>query len=205
MVAAEAVEGGATAIQLHMKDAAGREYVETALKLVELCRPRGVPVVVNDRPDVAAAAGAAGAHLGQDDLPVGRTRAVFGPRMLLGVSCDTPAEIESAARDGADYAGLGPIYPTSSKHDAGPVLGLERFAATVARSPIPVVAIGGIVAGNAEAVVAAGAAGVAVLSAACSAPDVRAACAKLREAVERGRARKTCTATGGQARKEPTP
>lgn len=187
-VAREAVDGGATVLQLRLKGAGGKEYVQAAEQLVELCAGRGVPLIVNDRADVAAAAGAAGAHLGQDDLPISLARAVFGPGMLLGASCDTLAEVEAAARDGADYAGLGPVFPTSSKADAGPVLGLDGCAAVAAEAPIPVVAIGGIGPDNAEAVIRAGAAGVAVLSAVCAAASVRAACEALREAVERGRA-----------------
>jgi len=188
-VAVEAVAGGATALQLHLKGVSGKEYLEAADRLVRICRTCGVPLIVNDRADVAASAGAAGAHLGQDDFPVMRARALFGPGLILGASCDTLADVRAAAAAGADYAGVGPVFPTSSKDDAGPVLGLDGLGIVASQSPVPVVAIGGIGPDNAEAVIRAGAAGVAVLSAVCAAPDIRAACATLRAAVDRARTR----------------
>jgi thiamine-phosphate pyrophosphorylase len=187
-VAREAVAGGATALQLHIKGAGDRDYLSRARELVVVARACGVPLIINDRPDLAAAAGADGVHLGQDDFPVGPARELLGPSPVIGASCDTVEETLAAASQGADYVGVGPVFPTASKQDAGPVMGLDGFAAVAVRAPLPVVAIGGISEANAEDLIRAGAAGVAVVSHICSAQDVRAACATLREAVERGRA-----------------
>ncbi|OGS69699.1 MAG: thiamine-phosphate diphosphorylase [Firmicutes bacterium RBG_13_65_8] len=187
-VAREAIAGGATALQLHIKGAAGREYLSRARELLEVARSGGVPLIINDRPDIAAAAGADGVHLGQDDFPVGPARALLGPGPVIGASCDTAEETLAAAREEADYVGVGPVFSTASKQDAGPVMGLDGFAAVAMRALLPVVAIGGISPANAGAAVRAGAAGVAVISCVCAAQDVRAACGELREAVERARA-----------------
>ncbi len=182
-LANEALAGGATAIQLHLKDATAREWLRWCATLLPMCRRAGAALVVNDRVDIAAAAGADGVHLGQDDLPAAAARAILGPRPVIGVSTDTLDEIRQAWADGADYCGLGPVYPTPSKADAGPVLGRLQFCRMIKAAPLPVVAIGGIHAGNAAPLAACGAAGVAVISAVTGAEDVRAACRRLADAV----------------------
>ena len=166
-----ALRGGAPAIQLRMKDAAAREMVEMAQALLAETRPAGALLFVNDRVDVAVIAGADGAHVGQDDLPVSAARRVSPPGFLLGVSAESVELALQAEAEGADYVGVGPVYATGSKADAGEPIGLGRIAEVAAAVKIPVVGIGGIAVGNARAVVESGAAGVAVISAVMRADD----------------------------------
>jgi thiamine-phosphate pyrophosphorylase len=156
------------------------------LALRKLTRARGALLIVNDRVDVALAVDADGAHVGQDDMPAARARRLLGPLRLLGVSARTLAEAEAAIADEADYLGVGPIYATHGKADAGPPTGTDLLRAIVARlgsSSVPLVAIGGITAANAGEVVRAGAAGVAVITAVVNAEDVAAAAHDLAECV----------------------
>jgi len=131
--------------------------------MVELCRPRGTLFIVNDRPDVALAAGADGVHLGQDDLEIGYARRAVGNRLLIGVSTHSPDQAEEAERSGADYIGFGPMFVTETK-DAGDPRGLSMLAEARLRVSIPIVAIGGIRPANAASVMRAGANMVAVAS-----------------------------------------
>ena len=170
-----ALRGGAPAIQLRMKDAPAREMAEAARTLLADTRAAGALLFVNDRVDVALAVGADGAHVGQDDLPASRARMIAPPGFLIGVSAETAALALQAEKDGADYVGVGPVYATGSKADAGDAVGLERIAEVAAAVRIPVVGIGGIAIGNAPAVLRAGAAGVAVISAVMRADDPEAA------------------------------
>jgi thiamine-phosphate pyrophosphorylase len=165
--AVQAVEGGATCIQLRAKDATARELAELARQMLEKL---SVPLIINDRADVAIAVGAAGCHLGPDDIPVGAVRRIAPPGFIIGCSVGTKEEIPGAAD--ADYAGVGPVYTTSTKQDAGKAIGVEGFRMIAAQLSIPCVGIGGISAENAADVIAAGAAGVAVVSAIFGAPDV---------------------------------
>lgn len=192
-VVAEAIAGGATAIQLRGKDWGGRRLVEVGHRLRALTREAGVLFFVNDRLDVALAVGADGVHLGQDDLPLAEARRIAGPDFLIGISVEDEAQALAAEAGGADYLGAGTVYPTGSKADAGEPIGLDGLARIARRVRIPVVAIGGIHAGNAPDVMRAGAAGVAVISAVVAAPDVRAAARALRGAVDSARP----TAPGG--------
>jgi thiamine-phosphate pyrophosphorylase len=166
-----ALLGGAPAIQLRAKDAPGREMAFLAAALLAETRAAGALLFVNDRVDVALAVGADGAHVGQDDLPVPAIRRFTPPGFLLGVSAETPELARAAERDGADYVGVGPVYPTASKDDAGAAIGIARIAEVSAAVRIPVVGIGGIHAENAGAVFRAGAAGIAVISAVMHAPN----------------------------------
>jgi len=175
-----AARGGATMVQLRLKDADARSLVEVARMLVQALP---VPVVVNDRVDVALAAGAAGVHLGVDDLPVSAARAIVPDGFLIGVSVGADAEVAGAA--GADYAGIGPVFGTASKADAGVAIGLDEFARLQARTGLPAVGIGGVTAANAGAVIAAGASGVAVISALFGARDPETAARALRSAIGR--------------------
>lgn len=171
---AEAGGGGATMIQVRLKDAPARDVVALARSLVAAL---SIPVIVNDRVDVALAAGAAGAHLGQEDLPLDRIRAALpaspGGGFLLGVSVGTPAEARRVLDWPADYWSVGPCFATGNKADAGLPLGADGFARLAGLAPpgTPVLAIGGITAANAPAVVRAGATGVAVIGAVWSATD----------------------------------
>lgn len=178
-----AVRGGATLVQLRDKTAPARDLLAQALGLKTLLEPFAVPLLVNDRIDVAAAAGL-GAHVGQSDLPIAEARAILGPDALLGLSLDTPDQARAADLELVDYVAHGPFAPTGSKVDAGEVVGSRGLAATRGLTTLPLVAIGGIDAGNAGAAIAAGADGVAVISAILSAADSEAASRALRTVVD---------------------
>jgi thiamine-phosphate pyrophosphorylase len=167
-----AVEAGAPAIQLRLKEATARAAFDLATGLLGITRPTGALLFVNDRLDVALAAGADGVHLGDDDLPLRAARAVAPADFLIGRSVDDPAEAAEAARAGADYVGFGPIYATMTKAGLPPAQGIEAIAEVRdAAGGIPVVAIGGITAGNVRPLIAASAAGIAAISAISRAPD----------------------------------
>ncbi len=183
---AAAVDGGVTLVQLRDKDGPIPELIASGRALQALLAPRGIPLIVNDRADVAQAIGADGLHVGQGDLTPARARAILGPRAIIGLSLTD--ESQAATVDAAvDYVGLGPIFPTGTKADAAAALGEARFAAFRKRLSLPVVAIGGLTAANAARAIAAGADGVAVVSAICAAPDPRAAARALRAAVDAAR------------------
>jgi len=180
-----ALRAGAPSIQLRGKDLPAREQVELARALLALTRPAGALLWVNDRLDVALAAGADGVHLGQDDIPLQATRRIVPPGFLVGISAETPELAQAAERGGADYVGTGPVYPTGSKADAGDAVGRERIAEVSRAVRIPIVAIGGISESNAADVIRAGAAGVAVISAVMRAAEPESATrALLRAATE---------------------
>ena len=149
----------------------------------ELIRSVGVPVFVNDRADVAIAAGAAGVHLGADDIPVAAVRAIAPQGFIIGASVGCDAEVPFSA--GADYAGVGPVFFTSSKIDAGAAIGLVEFARLSAATGLPTVAIGGITASNARSAIDAGAVGIAVISSVFGSTDPFAAARELASAIER--------------------
>lgn len=180
-----ALRGGAPAVQLRWKDASAREMAALARALLAETRAAGALLFVNDRLDVALAAGADGAHLGQDDLPAAAARRIAPPGFLLGVSSETAELARGAHADGADYVGVGPVYATGSKTDAGAAVGTARIAAVSREVPIPVVAIGGITAENAGEVARAGAAGVAAIAAVTRAADPEAAARAILTAVGR--------------------
>jgi len=167
-----AAEGGATVIQLRLKDATTNELVERGRPFRELCTELGVTFVVNDDVDAAIELGADGVHLGRDDAGYGRALAAG---LLLGRSAGTPVDAREAERNRASYIGAGPIWPTPSKTDADPPIGLDGLKAICRAVSIPVVAIGGIDASNARDCIEAGAAGVAVIRAALEAAELIAA------------------------------
>lgn len=169
------LHGGARAFQLREKDLEGRELTALAERLLRLVRPAGGRLLINDRIDVTLAVGAAGTHLSRRGFPPAVARRLLGPARLLGVSCHSVAEAEEAQDGGADFILLGPIFFTPSKASYGPPLGLELFRQVRPRIRLPLFAIGGINAANREEVLAAGADGVAVISAVMTAPDVSAA------------------------------
>lgn len=174
-----AVEGGVTIVQLRAKGLFHGPFVELGRALAGRLAPRGVPLLVNDRPDVALACGAAGVHLGQDDIPVAVARRLLGPSAAIGVSVNTPDEAVRAERDGADYVGAGPAYATSTKSTGLGVLGPEGIGRIARAIRLPVVAIGGITAVNAADLAGTGARGIAVVSAILGATDARRAAADL--------------------------
>ena len=178
-----AVRGGATAIQLRDKEASTGEMIELGRALLQITRPAGVPLIVNDRADVALAIDADGVHVGQDDMPAPLARQIIGPERILGVSAGTIEEARQAEREGADYLGVGDVYGTPTKADAGTPIGLSGLADIARAVSIPVVAIGGIKLDNAAATLQAGASGVAVISAVIGAPDPEAAARRFLKAV----------------------
>lgn len=182
-----AVRGGAPSIQLRDKHGDARDTLELAKRLLEETRPAGALLFVNDRVDIALAAGADGAHVGDDDLPVDAVRAIAPEGFLIGRSVDDVAGARAALAAGADYLGVGPVFETPSKLDTGPVTGVEGVRRVCGTVEIPVVAIGGVGADNAREIAAAGAAGIAVIRAVMQASDPEAAAAALVQAVREGR------------------
>jgi thiamine-phosphate pyrophosphorylase len=186
-IVAAAIRGGATMVQLRDKMRPIRDVVAAGRRLLAITRPAGVPLIVNDRADVALAIGADGVHLGPDDLPVTDARSLLGPDGIVGASAGTIDEAVRAEADGADYLGVGSVFATTSKADAGEAIWPEGLAQIRAAVGIPIVAVGGITAGNAPEAVRAGAQGVAVISAVVGADDVREAAHRIAEAVRAAR------------------
>ena len=176
------IDGGVTMVQLREKDASSREFYELALEIRRITGNRRVPLVINDRLDIALAVEADGLHIGQSDLPLEAARSIAGGRMFIGVSAGSVEEALAAEAGGADYLGVGAVFPTGSKADAGDAIGLETLAAVCRAVRIPVAAIGGIGPANAGAVMHSGAAGIAIISAILAQPDIKTAAAELRRA-----------------------
>lgn len=181
----EAIEGGATCFQLRGKNMTGREMYEIGKKLRQLATDTGTLFIVNDRVDVAIAVQADGVHIGQDDLPLLVTRELVGRHRLVGVSAGTPDEAKEAEKLGADYLGVGSVFHTATKADAGEPIGLKGLEEIVASVKIPVVAIGGIDSSNALEAIRVGACGVAVISAIVGAQDVREATRQMARTIGR--------------------
>lgn len=173
-----AVRGGATMVQVRLKNATGRELVEVTRAIVAAV---AVPVLVNDRADVALAAGAAGVHLGVDDLPVSAVRSFVPSGFIIGASLGDESELSHAR--GADYVGIGPVFRTLSKPDAGDAIGPEGLRRLVLGARLPAVAIGGVTADNVREAMSQGAAGVAVIGAIFGSSDPEAAARELRLAM----------------------
>jgi len=178
-----AIDGGVTCLQLRWKSGTDRQVVDLARALRDLTQSADIPLIVNDRLDIALAVGAAGVHLGVDDLPVADARRLGGAGFIVGYSPDTDADLAGAADAGATYLGIGPLFGTMTKVDAGPALGIREFARRRALTSLPVVAIGGITAHNAKAAFAAGADGIAVVSAIVGNPDPGGGARQLRQAL----------------------
>jgi len=179
-----AVEGGVTLVQLRDKTASYDDLLATAVALREVLDPYDVPLIVNDRVDVAVASGAAGVHVGGEDPQPDEARAELGPEAVVGYSAGTVSGLP-AQPDALSYVAVGPVWETASKPDAGAAVGIAEIAAVRAATPLPVVGIGGITPERASDAVRAGADGVAVISAILSAPDPGAAARALRESVDR--------------------
>jgi thiamine-phosphate pyrophosphorylase len=186
-IVAAAVRGGVTLVQLRDKAAGGRALLEQARALIALLTPQGVPLIVNDRVDVALAAGAAGCHVGQSDLPAAAARALLGPDALLGVSLDAVEQIRDIDPAIVDYVAHGPFATTATTPDAGAAVGAAGIARVRARTELPLVAIGGLDAANLGAAIGAGADGVAHVSAIVAAADPEAASRELAGALAAAR------------------
>lgn len=168
----EALEGGVTLVQYRAKTASSAEMYAEALQLKALCDSFNVPLIINDRLDIAMAVGAAGVHLGQDDLPCAAARKLLGEDYIIGVSAHNPAEAKAALQSGADYLGCGAVFGTATKADVQK-LGTEGLAAICKAKGLPVVGIGGVTADNYREVRAAGADGAAIVSGILAQPDIR--------------------------------
>ena len=169
----EALEGGVTLVQYRAKTASSAEMYAEALQLKALCDSFNVPLIINDRLDIAMAVGAAGVHLGQDDLPCAAARKLLGEDYIIGVSAHNLAEAKAALQSGADYLGCGAVFGTATKADVQK-LGTEGLAAICREKGLPVVGIGGVTADNYREVRAAGADGAAIVSGILAQPDIRA-------------------------------
>ena len=174
-VVMRAVAGGVTMVQLREKTATTRAFLDQARALKAVLAPQGVPLIVNDRADVALAIGADGVHVGQTDLPVEAVRAIVGPDMAIGLSITDAEQIARPDAAAADYLGIGPLHPQKTKPDAAAQLGLGGFAKLRRMTVKPVLAIGGVTAGDVPMLVEEGATGVAVVSAIMAAEDPEAA------------------------------
>lgn len=175
-----AVANGVTAVQLRSEQAYDRrDWYQAALALKEVLAETTVPLLINDQVDVAMAVQADGVHVGQSDLPVDVVRKLIGTEKLIGLSVSNASQMQSVPWEQVDYLGIGPIYPTNSKSDAAPVLGVEQLQKLVQSKQCPAVAIGGINRSNITQVMQTGVDGVAVISAICAQPDVGAATQQL--------------------------
>ncbi len=183
-VVGAAVKGGVSLVQIRDKESDARPLLDQALALKQLLQPLGIPLLVNDRVDVAAAAGV-GCHIGQSDLPPAAAREILGDQAIIGLSIDDPAQTPAADPAHLDYVAHGPFASTGSKADAGPPVGKEGMAKARALTALPLVAIGGLDAGNAADAIEAGADGISVISAIMAASDPRAAAESLKFAVDR--------------------
>lgn len=169
----KALEGGVTLVQYRAKTASSAEMYAEALQLKALCDSFNVPLIINDRLDIAMAVGAAGVHLGQDDLPCAAARKILGEDYIIGVSAHNPADAKAALQSGADYLGCGAVFGTATKADVKK-LGTDGLAAICKAKGLPVVGIGGVTADNYREVRAAGADGAAIVSGILAQPDIRA-------------------------------
>ena len=181
----EAIAGGATCVQLREKDCGTRQFITEARMLMALLQPAGIPLIINDRLDVALAAGANGVHLGQKDMAIADARRLAGPGLVIGISAESLADAVQAEAEGADYIGISPVFATTTKKDAASPLGLEGIRRIRAAVKLPLVAIGGITLENAEEVISAGADGVAVVSAIVAAQCPRTAAAALKQRIRK--------------------
>ncbi len=183
-VVRRAVSAGVTMVQYRDKHAPTKHMVEKTRALTAICHEKGLPLIVNDRLDVAIAGGADGVHLGQNDMDLADARRILGSDFLIGVSVTSPEEVRRAEAEGADYLAANGVFPTPTKPELEGSLGIEGVKALAEASALPLVGIGGINADNAGPIVKAGAEGVAVVSFIMCAEDVEGRCQTLLEAMQ---------------------
>lgn len=186
-VLSEAVDGGVTLVQLREKELDSNAYLTLAKSVKRFLDKHGIPLIINDNVEVAGGCGAAGVHLGQEDASMTYAREKLGGHALIGVSAHSVAEAVSAEKNGADYLGVGTVFPTTSKSDIRGVIGVTGLSEVCAAVSIPVVGIGGINARNAGAVIGAGAAGICVISGILSHDDIGAAASSLLDICRRAK------------------
>jgi thiamine-phosphate pyrophosphorylase len=185
-----AVAGGVTCVQLREKHCGTREFIHEALALRPLLRDHNIPLIINDRLDVALVVEADGVHLGQSDMPIAMARKIAGRSLLIGISAESADDALKAEQEGADYIGISPVFSTPTKIDTAPPLGLGGVSKIRGLVDIPLVGIGGINLDNAASVIGAGADGVAVVSAIVSAEDPTDATSMLKTLVDQALSRK---------------
>lgn len=183
-VVLKAVQGGVSCVQLREKDLPTRDFIGEAVAVKKILVPFHVPLIINDRVDVALACGADGVHLGQQDMPYAMARKLMGDKVIIGLSVETWEDVEAVEKLDVNYIGVSPIFTTPTKTDTKEPWGLAGLRKIRAFSRHPVVAIGGINASNAQAVAEAGADCLAVVSAVCSADDPAAAAVKLKNIMD---------------------
>lgn len=180
----EAVEGGVTMVQLREKDIATRDFIALALRLKEVLKPYAVPLIINDRVDVALASDAEGVHIGQSDMPYAMARTLLGPSKIIGLSVENFDQIEEANSLDVDYIGVSPVFATPTKTDTAAPFGLDGLRRAVRMSVHPTVAIGGMNERTAADVMACGTDGIAVVSAIVCAPDPEESSKKLLQIIK---------------------
>jgi thiamine-phosphate pyrophosphorylase len=182
-----AVRGGASVVQLREKGCSTREFIEQGLAIKKFLKDHGVPLIINDRVDVAQAVKADGVHLGQNDMPLGLAKKILGESMIIGISAESVKNAIEAEKGGADYLGVSPIYTTPTKTDTAPALGLTGLKEIREAVRLPLVGIGGLNTENAAEVIRNGADGVAVVSAIVAADDPETAAGDLKKIITEAR------------------
>jgi len=180
----QAVDGGVAYVQLREKDVSTRFFVQEAKRIKKLLSSYKIPLIINDRVDVALACGAEGVHIGQEDMPCAIARKLMGPKAIIGLSVEDWGDVEESQKLDVDYIGVSPVFPTPTKTDTKGAWGLSGLAKIKAFSRHPLVAIGGINESNAREVIAAGADCIAVVSAICAAPNPAAATRNLKSIID---------------------
>ncbi len=186
-IVASAVKGGVSCVQLREKNLAKHEFLDKAEILKELLAPLDIPLIINDYPEIALAVNAEGVHLGQNDMSVREARDLLGKDKIIGISAECLEDAIRAEQQGADYIGVSPVFATTSKADTGMPLGLEGIRRIRRHVRLPLVAIGGITSENAGRVIAAGADGIAVISAIVSAVSPEKSARRLTELIAEAR------------------
>ncbi len=183
----KSVKEGVTIVQLRSKNTDTRAFLDTALQLSATLVPYGIPLIINDRTDIALACKADGVHLGQKDLPLPFAREIMGKNKIIGITATNNKQAEEAESQGADYIGVGPVFDTGSKKEASKPIGLDQLAMIRKNIKIPILAIGGINPQNAALVLSSGVNGIAVISAILGSADVIASTKNLLKEIRKGK------------------
>jgi thiamine-phosphate pyrophosphorylase len=186
-VVEKAVKGGVTIVQLREKDLETRDFIEEAQRIQKILKPYNIPLLINDRVDVALAIGADGVHLGQSDMPYHMARKILGNEAIIGLSVESIEQAKEANLYDVDYIAISPVFTTPTKEELTQELGIEGVKEITRLSKHPAVGIGSIKTHNAQDIIQAGADGVAVVSGICSADDPEKAASELREKVQQGK------------------